>query len=682
MKKKIKIVIVNVMLLLIGHPNFAYAELGGAVELKPGVYQVKTNENMFTEKNKVSLYDKQSEKFKKKTKQERESLTEDEKKIVDYIENYVNERINLKERSLVTEMLENIVVDLSFEFGFKRNNMLFDIIEGVEDKKGKLDNYLKWHSNLSNSTERTLDVFDEPTGKNIKLYARYINNNSDKTIILHSGYRSTQFSFKERALFFSEQGYNVLQPETRSHDRSEGEYITFGNYEKDDLNKWIDQEISSSPEQNIILYGESMGAATTMLSQATPHPNVKAYIEDCGYDSVVQQLKDTVHIITPYLKYIPMLNDINWFEKEEKLVQILNEKKIKPILKFDLYEVSPLESVKTSNIPKLFIHGDADWFIPPVAMNNLYSNSIGYKEKLSVQGAGHALSFEIGGNLYKEAVLSFFKNVDAINPRKEVIADDVNLLTNPTFEFMESGFNNWETSTNFENEYFSENPLAKNSFSEFVMKKSNQSEDIVTAISHNGGIRFYTKYGYNDGLVGQNIELIKDETYELSFTAKNETNAVFTYPNVLFGIDNIKRDESLKNSEINYKKLQYKANETGNVKVKIGGKLGHYAWYDLTKYSHTAINNLQLLNTDRISPSGIIIMAINSTAESCFIQGKGEKNNFIVIEDINGEETDIIKTNNDGVFSLTLSKNQGSIFHLINKDVKGNKSESRVVVIQ
>jgi fermentation-respiration switch protein FrsA (DUF1100 family) len=684
MKKKLFCYLLLAVLLFNGGATPVLANGTDVIEVKEGTFWIKDNDvqSKTKKETKRSRTAVQDETFEKKTEKERAALPKEEKAIVDNIEQYLNEQAQSKGRSLIGDVLDDAVVSLAFEFGFKRENALFNSISSATSGAASEENEcIRWFEQLTNVSERTLTVFDEPTGKNIVLRARYIDNGSDRTIILHNGYRASSYEMYKPAKFCAEEGYNVLLPDIRSHNSSEGEYITFGHYEKDDLNKWIDQEAEINPQQDIFLLGASMGAATTMLSQATPNPNVKAYIEDCGYDTLEQQLRDTLHLLTQYFEYIPIVNWMDWYKKEGELIQKLNEQKVKPILKFDLYTVSPFESVAVSGLPKLFIHGAADWFIPPIAEEKLYGNAIGYKEQLIVPGAGHAESFDVAGETYKQTVLSFIKNVYAMDNKIPVVAPDVNLLKNTTFNADATNFTDWETSTTFDNAGFTQESLSKNSYDEFVLKKSG-NEDLVTALQYNDGIRFYTLYGYNDGLVGQNVAVDQGETYALSFNAKNETNAFFTYPNVLYGIDDIKKDDSLRSADVLTKTLQYTADATKEVKVKVGAKLGYYAFYDFTHFSHSTINNLQFINVDRTPPANLMIGSMKVQENSCTIQGIAESNSKILVE--NQEGTSIFEGKADaaGHFNITLSKEQGVIFHLVNVDVKGNRSQSSVFIFQ
>lgn len=96
---------------------------------------------------------------------------------------------------------------------------------------------------------------------------------------------------------FHDRGMNVLAPAARAHERSGGGYIGMGWPERLDIVAWIEQIVQADPEARILVFGESMGAATAMNVAGESLPaNVKCIIEDCGYTSVWDefslQLKD------------------------------------------------------------------------------------------------------------------------------------------------------------------------------------------------------------------------------------------------------------------------------------------------------------------------------------------------------------------------------------------------------
>lgn len=118
----------------------------------------------------------------------------------------------------------------------------------------------------------------------------------DYAVCLH-GYTNEPIGMARYVKRFHDRGMNVLAPAARAHERSGGGYIGMGWPERLDIVAWIEQIVQADPEARILVFGESMGAATAMNVAGESLPaNVKCIIEDCGYTSVWDefslQLKD------------------------------------------------------------------------------------------------------------------------------------------------------------------------------------------------------------------------------------------------------------------------------------------------------------------------------------------------------------------------------------------------------
>ena len=76
---------------------------------------------------------------------------------------------------------------------------------------------------------------------------------------------------------------------------------------------------------------------------------------------------------------------------------------------FDVEETSPREAMKKAKVPILFIHGEADDFVPCYMTQQGYDSCTGNKEKLFVESAGHGTSFLVDKVAYTQCVLSFLE---------------------------------------------------------------------------------------------------------------------------------------------------------------------------------------------------------------------------------------------------------------------------------
>ena len=231
--------------------------------------------------------------------------------------------------------------------------------------------------------------------EHMNLYGCYIDQGSSTYVIMVHGYRGDGASIISPIKNFKKQGYNLLIPDLRGHGFSDGDYIGMGWDDRLDIIQWIDYLIQKDQNASIILYGVSMGGATVMNVAGEKIPKqVKAIIEDCGYTSVWDVFK----------------THINMNEVESEIALHMASFVTKMRAGYYLEDVKPIEQVKKSQTPILFIHGSQDNFVPFSMLDELYQAANCPKEKLVVEGAGHANSCSVGEDIYYQTIYRFIEN--------------------------------------------------------------------------------------------------------------------------------------------------------------------------------------------------------------------------------------------------------------------------------
>jgi fermentation-respiration switch protein FrsA (DUF1100 family) len=197
-------------------------------------------------------------------------------------------------------------------------------------------------------------------------------------------------------LYYEEFGFNVLLPDNRGHGASEGNYIGFGWHDRLDYLKWISYVLQRvGQDAQIVLHGVSMGGATVLMVSGEQLPDqVRCIVSDCAYSSVKDilsyQLK-SLYKLPPF----PML----------PLTSLL----CKLCAGYSFEEASVVRQVSKARKPILFIHGAADTYVPTAMIHPLYEACQGYKEKLLVPGAEHAVSYDMDKAGYTQTVQNFLQ---------------------------------------------------------------------------------------------------------------------------------------------------------------------------------------------------------------------------------------------------------------------------------
>ena len=74
---------------------------------------------------------------------------------------------------------------------------------------------------------------------------------------------------------------------------------------------------------------------------------------------------------------------------------------------FNLDEACPLEAVKHSKTPIVFIHGEADDYVPYEMSVRMYEACSAPKKLVPIPGAGHGLAFPVNKQAYIQGLKDF-----------------------------------------------------------------------------------------------------------------------------------------------------------------------------------------------------------------------------------------------------------------------------------
>ncbi|MGM0214380.1 alpha/beta hydrolase [Enterococcus sp. AZ109] len=301
-----------------------------------------------------------------------------------------------KSMKILIGMVVVIIIALGFAGNYFYNYALVpaekDFLSGSSSEKSpELVQAEAWFTDDNNRTTWQMESVD---GLNLSAIYLPADKDQKKTAIIAHGYMGKAEDMAQYAELYHSLGYNVLLPDARGHDASEGDYIGFGWDERKDYQQWIQEVLTkTNPDEAIVLHGVSMGAATVMMTSGEKLPdNVKAIVEDCGYtsakDELTYQLKQMFNL--PPFPLIPVTSLVT---------------KIRAGYFFG--EADAVKQLHNNTTPMLFIHGDKDDFVPFYMLDEVYAATDAPKEKYVVPGAGHAEAFSKDPAKYKEIVANF-----------------------------------------------------------------------------------------------------------------------------------------------------------------------------------------------------------------------------------------------------------------------------------
>lgn len=235
-----------------------------------------------------------------------------------------------------------------------------------------------------------------PDGIPLQGYALDASAPTNKTVILVHGYDSKGKGMAAFARYYHEQfGYHVLMPDLRGHGKSGGRYVGFGWHDRLDLLAWVQEVIRQrGPECEMILHGISMGGATVLMASGEKlPPQVTGIISDCAYtsagDILAYQLKRMFK-----LPAFPLIPATGWICRLRA--------------GYDPRQASALKQVRKATKPLLFIHGEADHFVPTAMVHTLYDAAPAPdKQLVLIPGAGHAAAYFTDSATYLDRVARF-----------------------------------------------------------------------------------------------------------------------------------------------------------------------------------------------------------------------------------------------------------------------------------
>lgn len=217
----------------------------------------------------------------------------------------------------------------------------------------------------------------------------------ERVIIAVHGWRSNWLNdFGGISTFWNNTNNTVLYIDQRAQGDSEGEYMSFGVFERFDVFEWAKWASNYfGKDTPIFLAGVSMGASSVLMAAAERYPeNIKGIVADCGFtgpNEIWEHVaKNCLHLPYP---------------------EAAIKKHCVDILHFDSSKHSTKNALEKSKLPILFIHGIDDSFVPMEMSLENYDACNSEKELMLVKGADHGLSHFTDTARYEEKMTEFFK---------------------------------------------------------------------------------------------------------------------------------------------------------------------------------------------------------------------------------------------------------------------------------
>lgn len=221
----------------------------------------------------------------------------------------------------------------------------------------------------------------------------FVRPHARRTVLVCHGYRMV----KERLRLFVDKfaDDNVFLFDVRGHGESEGEIITFGFHEQQDVAAAVaflqeDERFLGKP---LYAVGISMGAVA-LLATAVKHPDFfTAIVLDSSFADLYHQLARAFERKT-HLPRVP------FFGISQALFEYFGN--------FAVTDVSPRTWARQLQIPALVVHSQVDRLSPVSDAHELYTALASKKELWLVSGSAHGRIFKDVSREYFHKLKNFF----------------------------------------------------------------------------------------------------------------------------------------------------------------------------------------------------------------------------------------------------------------------------------
>lgn len=233
------------------------------------------------------------------------------------------------------------------------------------------------------------------TADGLKLVGWFVPSENGATVITQHGYHGNRGNMLYDAAMLYRHGYGVLLSSFRAHDKSEGEIITFGNLEVQDLEAWYQYLLTRDDVDpaRIGILGESMGGLVT-VKYAAGNPNIRAVALHSALASMKDSLAKGVTHFTglPPFPFAPIIQF--WAERTADI------------------RAADIDATKwigqISPRPVFIMMGGADDHISTDSGQKLFDAAGDPKELWFEPTAGHHGLPEVAPEEYERRVVGFF----------------------------------------------------------------------------------------------------------------------------------------------------------------------------------------------------------------------------------------------------------------------------------
>lgn len=216
------------------------------------------------------------------------------------------------------------------------------------------------------------------------------SDSSIGTVIICHGYGGSKSSMLDKANEFLAMNYSVLLVDFMGSGGSEGDQCTIGYFESEQVKSCYDYLVKED-ENNIVLFGTSMGAVAIMKAISETDVQPRAIILECPFGSLYQTVCARFGMMN--IPSFPMAELLTFWGGVEN--------------GFSSFDHVPAEYAMNIKCPVLLIYGERDPKVSREEIDAIYNNLPGPKQLVTYEEAGHENYLTNYSSKWKNSVAGF-----------------------------------------------------------------------------------------------------------------------------------------------------------------------------------------------------------------------------------------------------------------------------------
>ena len=242
----------------------------------------------------------------------------------------------------------------------------------------------------------TYETVTLTNARHIQLEAWLIRRPASRgMVLLFHGYTACKDSLLPAAVEFHQMGYDTLLVDFYGSGGSQGNETSVGVHEADDVLAACQWARRHSPDQPVILYGVSMGAAAILRAVHVDHIDPDAIILECPFDRLLSTVQNRFHAM--HLPSFPSAQLLVFWGGVQQ--------------GYNGFGFNPAEYAREVHCPVLLLHGEKDPRVTLPQMNRLAKNLNSASRYHVFAGLGHQSYVSAQPEVWHNCVTDFLASV-------------------------------------------------------------------------------------------------------------------------------------------------------------------------------------------------------------------------------------------------------------------------------